>query len=323
MSRKMLEKLQKLYVHNLEMAAWGYLTIGLDNFFVDRKHHHVSKQAVIGNVSIAVELLLKSFIARKNLLLLFKSLPLELRALVTNPESIPDEFNWRFFEMELKSASYPMIELDESIATFYLFFPQARHELQTHLKFLAKARNASVHSILPDFQQEYELNRVVFTAIRIVEIVRQDTVFIGDVTKKYPDSLPFMQEFQENLIEKVRKLVDNAKEKAKTLPSKNKLPCQVHISYWNQAVLRCPICGSLAILNGQTAPTTWIHDNQQEPGLFFIPDDFLCFECGLKLEGENEMRLAGINLNSMEFDRSENLQDYYNDQFYSVTYFDE
>lgn len=324
MTNNPLDELQKMYVHNLEMAAWGYLTFGLKSFFSEQKQSsHGINQAIIGNLSIAVELLLKAFIARKNLLLLFKNLPIELRILITNPESMPDEFNWRSFEMEMKSASYLMIELDECIATFYLFFPNARHELQTHLKFLAKARNASVHSVLPIFQQEYEINRVVFTAIKVTEIIRKNMLFVGDVSNIYPDSTLFMQEFRESLITKVHKLVESAKEKAKKLPSKGKVSRQVNISYWNQAVFRCPVCDNLSIMNGQTAPTTWINNDQKEPGLWFVPNDFSCTECGLKLEGDDEMRFAGINLNSMEFDRSENLQDYHNDQFYSVTYFDQ
>jgi hypothetical protein len=46
-------------------------------------------------------------------------------------------------------------------------------------------------------------------------------------------------------------------------------------------------------------------------------------ECGLSLEGYDEMKLANIDLESSEFDRTENLDDFENDKLYSITYFDQ
>lgn len=327
MGNKTIDEIQKQFSNSLEKAALGYFTLGITNFFSERKKStYAGNQSTIGNLAIAVELALKSFIARKSLLLLFKSLPIEIRVLITNPESVPESFNWRSFEIELKSASYPTIELDECISLFYLFFPECKQTLHSHLKYLSKSRNASVHSILPSFQQEYEVNRVAYAALKVIGATKDELFILGDPAKRYPESVSFLQEFQDKLIEKIHKAIEKAKERAKKLPIKSKTARQVTVSYWVQDVTKCPVCGNLAVLNGTTEKITWTRrGNEQinEPGLWFMPERFHCAECGLTLEDYDEMRLAGIDIDSSEFDRTENIQDYENDQYYSVTYLDQ
>ncbi len=326
MKDKPLGRVQKQLANALERAALGYLDLGAKNFFAERKQSsYAGNQATIGNLAIAVELVLKSYIARKNLLLLFKSLPIEIRVLITNPESLPESFNWRAFEIELKSASYPTIGLDECISFFYLFFPEQKQALKTHLKYLSKSRNASVHSISPAFQQEYEVNRVAYAALSVSAVLKDDLIFVGNFDKRFPDSVSFLQEFQEKLIEKVHKAIATAKEKAKRLPAKGQATRQVSIEYWEQEVTECPVCGNLAILNGTTEKLTWISRGDEEinePGLWFEPESFICSECGLSLDGYDEMKLAGIDLESSDFDRTDNLDDFETDPYLSVSYFD-
>ncbi len=193
-----LGEIQKQYSDALERAALGYLELGLTNFFAEQKKStYAGNQSTIGNLAIAVELMLKSFIAKKNLLLVFKGLPAEIRVLITNPESIPDNFNWSSFEVELRSASYSTIELSECIGLYYLFFPEQKQILDSHLKYLSSVRNASVHSVSPFFQKEYEVNRVAYTALRISITLKADLVFTGNTVKRFPEGEIFLQEFQE------------------------------------------------------------------------------------------------------------------------------
>ena len=127
MNANPLERVQRQLANAFEKAALGYLILGLRNFFSEQKQpSYVGHQATIGNLAIAVELMLKSYIVRKNLLLLFKNLPVEVRVLMTNPESLPDSFNWQSLEIELRAASYQTIGLDECISLFYLFFPEQK-----------------------------------------------------------------------------------------------------------------------------------------------------------------------------------------------------
>ncbi len=327
MKDKPLDEIQKQFSNDLERAALGYLNLGITNFFAEQKQStHAGNQATIGNLTVAVELMLKSFIARKNLLLVFKSLPTEVRVLITNPESVPDSFNGRSFEIELKSASYPTIELDECIALFYLFFPEQKQALQSHLKYLSKIRNASVHSISPIFQKEYEVNRAAYAALKVSAALKADLIFIGNADKRFPESVSFLQEFQERLVEKVHKAVESAKEKARRLPAKGQKARQVNIKYWEQAVTRCPVCGNLAILNGSTEKITLMTRREgeeiSEPGLWFEPENFNCTECGLLLDDYDEMKLAGVNLESSERDRTQDLDLFENDKSDSVSYLD-
>jgi len=326
MNANPLERVQKQLANAFEKAALGYLILGLKNFFSEQKQpSYVGHQATIGNLAIAVELMLKSYIVRKNLLLLFKNLPVEVRVLMTNPESLPDSFNWQSFEIELRAASYQTIGLDECISLFYLFFPEQKKILKSHLKFLAKLRNASVHSISPDFQQGYEVNRVAYAALLVSTALKDELFFIGNINKRFPEIVAFLKEFQEELIERVHKSIEAAKEKAKRLPAKREVTRQVSIDYWTQAVTECPVCGNLAILNGTTEKITWVRRGDEEinePGLWFEPENFICSECGLSLDGYDEMKLGGIDLDSSEFDRTDDLDDFESDAYLSVSYFD-
>jgi hypothetical protein len=327
MKNNCLGEIQKEYSNALESAAFGYLELGITNFFAEKKKPtYGGNQPSVGILAIAVELMLKAFIAKKNLLLVFKSLPIEIRILVTNPESIPENFNWRSFEVELRSATYPTIELDECIAIFYLFYPEQRTSLQSHLKYLSKVRNSTVHSVLPFFQQEYEVNRVAYTVFKISSVLKDELIFAGNVGGRFPESTSFLQDFQDKLIEKVHKAIENAKDKAKRLPARSQKTRQVNIEYWEQAVTKCPVCGNLAILNGTTEKITWSRRGDEEinePGLWFEPEKFICSECGLTLDDYDEMKLAGINLDSSDFDRTQDLDNFENSRIYSVAYFDE
>jgi hypothetical protein len=327
MKNNHLGEIQKQFVDALEKASLGYFELGFANFVSEQKKStYAGNQATIGNLAIAVELMLKAFITKKNLLLVFKSLPTEIRILITNPESIPANFNWRSFEVELRSASYPTIELDECIALFYLFYPEQKQTLQSHLKYLSKVRNASVHSVLPTFQQEYEVKRVAYTTLKVRAALAHELFFVGNAGKRFPESDTFLKEFQENLVEKVHKAIESAKDKAKRLPAKGHKARQVSIKYWEQAVINCPVCGNLAVCNGSTERMTWSRrENEEinEPGLWFEPENFICSECGLLLEGYDEMELAGIDLETSEFDRTAELDEFGNDKYYSVSYFDE
>jgi hypothetical protein len=115
---------------------------------------------------------------------------------------------------------------------------------------------------LPFFQQEYEVNRVAFTALKISIALKDDLIFIGSTDKRFSESTIFLQEFQEKLVDKIHKAIEGAKDKAKRLPAKRAR--QVSIKYWEQAVINCPVCGNLAILNGSTEKITWTRRGNEE-----------------------------------------------------------
>ena len=85
-----LADIQQQYSMQLEQASYGYLMAGLGQFSSERKQRsYAGGQSIVGNLAIAVELMLKSFLANRSLLVLFKSVPVEIRVLLTNPDSLP------------------------------------------------------------------------------------------------------------------------------------------------------------------------------------------------------------------------------------------
>ncbi len=326
MSNEYLDDVQKQYSDQLERAALGYLEAGIKIFLSERQSQtYAGIQAAIGNMAVSVELMLKAFIARKSLLLVFKNLPVELRVLITNPETIHTNINWRSFEIELKSSSYSTIELEECISLFYIFFPEQKTTLHSHLKYLSRSRNASVHSTLPTFQIENEANRITYIVLKVCDALNAELPMIGNVKRYFPESEIFLSEFREEMVEKVQKAIEDAKQKAKKLPHKSNTPRYVSIDYWKQEVMNCPVCGHLAILSGTTERVVWTRrgdEEIQEPGLWFEPENFFCSECGLSLDGIEEIKLAGIDINSSTFDRTEDIDDcgFYENQ--TRTYFE-
>jgi len=110
-----MKKLQSEIVQNLISAATGYGKAGLA-FFNSNLGFGKNSQVAIGNMAIAIELLLKAFIANHSLLLLYKGLPIELRCALLTPDLMPKSFRLAPYEIDLKSSTYNSIELDRASA---------------------------------------------------------------------------------------------------------------------------------------------------------------------------------------------------------------
>jgi len=291
-----IESLQEDYQIQLISSAMGYLDLGL-MLFQDQLEslEDINPQIPLGNVAISIELMLKGFVASKSLLLLFKGLSLESRVLLSCPEGLPQNFRWRIADLDLRSTTDKMIDLGESISIFLMFFPDLRQPLKSHLDFLANARNASVHSILPSFQK-YELERAAYLALKIYETLRNAGAI--DCDRKNEFDAKFLASFQISTVERVQDKLKTAKEGAKKLSNEyisidlKSLPSTSALDYWSRFVIACPICGNDALLEGYTAFT--IIDNSREGILGFFPDHFRCDACQLKLDDYDELRLAGI-----------------------------
>jgi len=115
-----MKEIQKDITRNLVWAAAGYARAGMGLMFGAAGLGR-NAQAAIGNLAIATELLLKAFIAKQDLTLLFKGLPMELRCALAAPETMPASFRSLPYEIELKSSTYKSLELDEVIAIGFAF----------------------------------------------------------------------------------------------------------------------------------------------------------------------------------------------------------
>ncbi|MBU0618108.1 MAG: hypothetical protein KKI02_10360, partial [Planctomycetes bacterium] len=97
--------------------------MGLRSFFESDTWPYVAAQAALGTLGIAVELMLKSFLAARDIQLIYKNLPFETQAFLSAFNDLPPSFPWRTQELAVRSGTYETIGFDESKARFYVFVP--------------------------------------------------------------------------------------------------------------------------------------------------------------------------------------------------------
>jgi len=102
--------------------------------------------------------------------LVFVSLPLPLRMMFVNPSKMPKAFNWRQYDVDLRSFAFSTAELDQLISMFLVVFEQHKQRLQPYFRLFSRIRNQSVHAALPKFQH-YDLERVAYLVLSLAKIV--------------------------------------------------------------------------------------------------------------------------------------------------------
>ena len=277
-------------------------------FREQHKSSYACIQPAIGNLGISVELILKAFIVDKNPLLLFRELPIELKAFFSSPNEVPKSFNWRQYDIDLRSFAFKTIELDEAISIFYVYFPKHKQMLQPYFKFLSKIRNLSVHASLPSFQK-YDLDKIAYLCLSVLEILKDIGTFkyyIYCLTKKDEE---IIKSFDAERIERVRKKIEMAKDKSKKLGKSEYL---VSVDDWESFVTDCPVCKSEGVLSGYTEISEVFVDNNDTTlqTLDFFASSFECSACALFLDDVKELELAGMDV---IYDRSDELNKWFKD----------
>jgi len=227
-----------------------------------------------------------------------------VQVLFSTPDSLPKNFDWRPFDIDLKSFKYKTKQLDECISLFYILLPAYKQELHSYFKLLSVCRNASVHCVLPSFQR-YERERLGYLALRLVKILKdaQDvSKYAYNFTKKDES---FLLAFKAERIERVKRKIEEAKEKSRHIDN---LGSSVSADGWGVYEAKCPICGAISLLTGYT--DIGIEGMEEDPDVWlnFFADSFECADCGLKLDDVEELKLAGMDLvydRSSELDRWE------------------
>jgi len=308
--------LQKNTAGHLEDAALGYLSVALDR----KRFFCTTIQVTVGILGIAIELMLKSLIARHSLTLLYKDLPLALRTFFAAPEKAPCDSEWQRHDIDLRSGAFKTLELHECISVFYLLFPRMKPQLQSHLKFLTGSRNAALHSIFPHFHA-YELDRTRYVALKLYELLMElKGKDAWTVTVRCPvdpkRAANWISEFEKGRVDRVHKSLAAAKQKAKTIATSVELDpkdCD-----WDEYVAQCPICKNDARLTGDTVfVPDFDRDGTPEGGhLEFQGASFECYACGLKLNDPDEMHLAGVDTG---YDRSDEM-DAWAEAYYEYPY---
>jgi len=187
---------------------------------------------------------------------------------------------------------------------FYLFFPDKKQEFKHYFSSLAAIRNRSVHGSVPDFQK-YELEMLAYFSTKLFLFVKEMKIHKYYHFSTSTKTENFLQFYEEEKVKKVKKAIEAATKKAKS----------VTIDYsgsffdsWDWMNLQCPICGSDAEVSGETEA----QEDEDGVNLNFNCETLTCSECDLVLEDYEELELAGMETS---VDRSEDLYQWMEEQY--------
>ncbi|MCX6832528.1 MAG: hypothetical protein NT028_10450 [candidate division Zixibacteria bacterium] len=298
--QKNLADVQNSLSVGLTHGGVDFIRTGLDLFHLSRDPECGSHQVIMGNITIGIELLMKGFLARQNLLLVLENPSPETLAALAGGETISLNFNWRRFEMEFLTGRLKLLDFERTTKSFCLFYPEIRGYLERHAKRITVLRNLCVHSVMP-FYDKYETEIASFVAITLVRTLKSSRSLVFPFVESSADQ-EFMKEFQETRLTRVREAFDEAKKRAHR-------PETVQISQgecdWERFPELCPVCDLPAWLIGVTEFAAYEdEDGITQPGLDFVARSFECQHCGLVLPDPVLLRLGGF---LDHFDRSQDV----------------
>lgn len=271
-------------------AAKEYFDLGLRLYKDRKKYPYHGFQAILGNFSISVELLLKCIVARKVFPKLYEGLSNEAQAILISPEAMPKGTLPNHFLGDLRSFTQKTIDLSQAISYFYLFYPDLRQEFGSHLKLLASIRNASVHGAVPSFQL-YHLERVAYVACKLFLLAKKDKLFRWYFMPNEEFAGEVVSKFDDQRVQKVHKAIAQAQKKSKTIDILHSFTI-LGGDEWDIRTERCPVCQNDGFIYGYAEEDVV----DSEVTLWYFKNEFGCDECGLRLDDVSELELAGIEI---------------------------
>ena len=305
-------ELKARFVEEQGRSALQYLETGFDLFHRHLHSESFSHQAALGNLAVALELMLKTFIAEKNLGAVFKDIPPSVRVLLSCPERIPAFFTWGRYDLHLRSSTFQTLNLEECISCFYLFFPHLRQLLQPHLEFLSDWRSTSLHTVLPSFSG-YDFERSGYAVLQTVMALVEDTTysyFNYTVTER---DKQFLNAFAAKRVERVSIALGKAHSAFQDGEPGRK---EIIPAGWNIYMASCPVCSEKALIEGYTELSRGEDEEGPYPVLDFFAVSGSCVTCGLVLNDMEELKLAGMR---SLYDRSEDLDSWFKEHGYAST----
>lgn len=284
-----LLELKRKYVEALGRAALQYLECGLDLFHRHHRSESDSGQASAGNLAVALEFILKCFLAEKNLGAVFRDLPPDMRALLSAPERVPEFFRWRGAPVDLTSPSFRTIGLEECIAGYAVFLPHMKQPLLPHLRFTAGIRDTALHTVPPALGP-YELERAGYAVLIAVQSLEQDPAYSNIAYTLREEDHRFLERFVLKRAERVSLALEQARF-ALTEPAPGR---RVEAFGWESMAVACPVCRTEALLRGYTELSVGRDEEGPAPALDFFAISFACPRCGLALHDYDELKLAGM-----------------------------
>lgn len=283
--------MEKEIKNRLADSAKSYLTLGLESFHKIRSVNE-NFQIALGNLTISIELLLKTIIADKCFPFLFTNLPVELKLKLTYPDIEKINPINKITLKDLESFSYNTLQLDNCISIFYVLYPDKKQEFKPYFRFLSNIRNVVIHGAIPQYQK-YELEKIAYFSINLIKFLQTDKLSPFRFFKFTKQDNKFYSDYNAIRINRVEKVIKEAKEKL------SKTSTSLFLfgpDGWEVFTTSCPICQSDAILSGYSDLLVEQDIEGETVFLQFYAVSYKCDECGLELLDSEELRLAGIEI---------------------------
>lgn len=281
------------YIKELGIASSDYLSIAFQQY-VDliKADHKRIPDAILGNATISLELALKAFIASRSLTLIFEKLPDNLNVALQAKDNTRFHSEWSSI---LNGNNIKTISFERCISLVSLLLNEKPSERSRFLKLtkgVNNIRNNSIHSIL------FRKNHVLVVGV-LSNILSAISIFAPKLPQrnhlmKVCKSLSkeeFIVTLKDTAFKRVQaKLQDTTSE----LPVKNITPTVLYPH--EQIISSCPKCKRSCLLEGFVAEY-YLDDviGDIDDDLFMYPYSLDCPNCGLKLDGFEELVMAKID----------------------------
>jgi hypothetical protein len=272
-------------------ASREYLRLGLDKLHGRRADNidlGAVPQTLAGVFGIAIELTIKSAIAQQNTLALYKQVPAVVRLLASSGDPEVRKTLSDDFVSKMRDGTADMIDFAEAVECVFAFCPPVKEHLYSFLKAAPPARNKCVHSVLPP-SERHASHRHAYTALRLIGILSEHGRLGGSFFFMTEQDKKFLEDFDVERAERVKKAISEAE---RLFRAGKVEPQTIYIGKEEVSALvhKCPVCNGDAVLFGST-DTNWV---EGELVWTFFADAFKCDACGLELNDDEEVRLAGI-----------------------------
>lgn len=285
----------------LQLASSEYFEVGLKLFHRARIHEGTLFQAAIGNMAIAIELLLKTCIVQKCPKYLFSNLPLEVELKLTYPMSFSKLNTLQL--RELNNYEFKSEQLNKCITIFFHLYPDKKKELKPYFNFISDIRNSSVHGILPSYHR-IDLARSAFLLLSLVYFLLEQRIVRHYHFKVTKEDQNFLSRYDHERIERLKRIIEDARSKTKGINGTTSLIIQ---ETWDTRLSKCPICKSDSFVDGYCEFEYEKGLEGADAFLTFHIEAFECPQCDLKLFDQVELSYAGVELTQ---DLSEFIPDY-------------
>jgi hypothetical protein len=250
---------------------------------------------------------LKAFIAEKNLGLIFRNIPPEIRVFLSCPENIPHFFQWRTFELDIRSGVFETLNLDECTSCFYIFFPHIKQLLMPHLRFLSRWGNIIGHNAQLTVES-FEFERSGYAVLQVLSLLNESESSSLIYYTLSDSDRQFIESFEARRVERVKLALDQAK--SQVYESGDRGPEVIVPRDWDTFVTQCPVCGYNGYLCGYSEVAIGEDEEGPQSSLDFFATTYTCDVCGLKLHDIEEMMLANM---AILYDRSEDLDRWFHE----------